>query len=505
MTTADQHQCEWKELAVAYRAELNAMRERQAEQDEKLVQLQHQHEVLIRQHFGKRSEKMDTPKDELRKRGDIAKQTPEERKEARAKGRAWKDELEREDVREPMPAAMAPCEQCCTVPSHPMPDRDSYSYELKPARIVCRRHLQGKLRCDCGCTIVTAPAQQRLYDRCQYGPELAAHLIVSKCADAIAIERVAKQLARLGVPVAGSTLGSLFHKCAELMSPLYDRLCEVVAQEPIVQADETRIKVLEKGKTRQAWIWTFNAGDLVVYRYSASRSGETPVQVLGSTTGTLVVDGYTGYNQVTTPQGRIRAGCLAHLRRKLFDALKYAPDFQVGLDLILDVYKVEHEALAAGIVRSPDHGKLRNTRSREAMDKLHSWLEEKQPKHLASSPAGQALAYGIGQWPHLQVFLGLPGVPVDNNKSERLLLVIARGRASYLFVGHDAGGQNLAILMSLVATAEASGKKPADYIADVLIRIQTHPASRIDELLPQNWLPPDLPDKVPAAQPKTAS
>jgi transposase len=254
--------------------------------------------------------------------------------------------------------------------------------------------------------------------------QVAAHLIVSKCADAIAIERVAKQLARLGVPVAASTLASLFHKCAELLTPLYDRLCKVVAAVPIVQADETHIKVLEKVKTRQAWIWTFNAEELVVYRFSASRSGETPVQVLGSSTGTLVVDGYTGYNQVTTPQGRTRCGCLAHLRRKLFDALKYAPDFQVGLNLILDVYKVEHEALAAGIVRTPAHGQLRNTRSREAMAKLHAGLQENQPKHLASSPAGQAIAYGIGQWPHLEVFLGLPGVPVDNNKSERLLRVI---------------------------------------------------------------------------------
>jgi transposase len=31
---------------------------------------------------------------------------------------------------------------------------------------------------------------------------------------------------------------------------------------------------------------------------------------------------------------------------------------------------------------------------------------------------------------------------------------------------------------------------PVDYIADVLLRVQSHPASRIDEPLPQNWSPP---------------
>jgi len=53
-----------------------------------------------------------------------------------------------------------------------------------------------------------------------------------------AIERFAKQLARLGVPVAASTLGSLFHRCAELLTPLYDRLLALIAAQAVVQADE---------------------------------------------------------------------------------------------------------------------------------------------------------------------------------------------------------------------------------------------------------------------------
>ena len=35
---------------------------------------------------------------------------------------------------------------------------------------------------------------------------------------------------------------------------------------------------------------------------------------------TLLVDAYTGYNKVTISEGRTRAGCLAHARRKLFEA-----------------------------------------------------------------------------------------------------------------------------------------------------------------------------------------
>ena len=44
-----------------------------------------------------------------------------------------------------------------------------------------------------------------------------------------------------------------------------------------------------------------------------------------------------------------------------------------------------------------------------------------------------------------------------------------------------------ALLYSLVATCEAVGVNPQAYLADVLMRVQSHPHSRIDELLPQSW------------------
>jgi transposase len=63
-------------------------------------------------------------------------------------------------------------------------------------------------------------------------------------------------------------------------------------------------------------------------------------------------------------------------------------------------------------------------------------------------------------------------------------------------VGSDDAGDNLAGLYSLVATCEANGINPTEYLADVLIRVHEHPNSRIDELLPQNWKGPPLPNPV---------
>ena len=43
------------------------------------------------------------------------------------------------------------------------------------------------------------------------------------------------------------------------------------------------------------------------------------------------------------------------------------------------------------------------------------------------------------------------------------------------------------MLASLLATCVLHEVNPQDYLADILLRVQTHPASRINELLPQRW------------------
>jgi transposase len=62
-------------------------------------------------------------------------------------------------------------------------------------------------------------------------------------------------------------------------------------------------------------------------------------------------------------------------------------------------------------------------------------------------------------------------------------------RKKFLFIGSDEAGENLAGLYSLIATCEVNGVNPVAYLADVLLRVQTHPASRMDELLPHRWKP----------------
>jgi len=130
-----------------------------------------------------------------------------------------------------------------------------------------------------------------------------------------------------------STLTDLFHLSASVLLPLSRHLLQCIAAAEVVWADETPLRVLDVKKTRLGYLWTFltqnERGEwLIGYRFNMGRGGKTPLDVLGGTTGALVVDGYTGYNPVTLPDGRTRVGCWAHARRPgaVYFALWLAPD-----------------------------------------------------------------------------------------------------------------------------------------------------------------------------------
>jgi transposase len=473
----EDHRCEWRDRAEAL--------------ETRVAQLEASFAKLQRHTFGKRSEKMPTVAEELRRTG-VTAPDPEAALAKRRANAEKKKALPTREILHKVPEEKKVCPKCGGHDFAPLGrGKVTVVYEYIPARFERQLHIQEKLRCKCGETILTAEGAPKAYDKAGYGTGLLAHLAVAKCADSIPIYRTAKQYRRHGVLVRRSTLNDLFHRTAEETAPLSRRLLELVAQKEIVQADETTLRVLDEGKTRTAWLWTFigkeGEQELIGYCYSPSRSGETPVEVLGGTKGFLISDGYTGYNKVTAPEGRERVGCIAHLRRRFFDALSSAPEARRALDLILEVYKVEQIASDQGITGTPKHLALRQEKSRKTMQDLRAWLEVEQPKHLPRGPLGEAIGYALNQWRPLTRFLDDARLPVDNNVSERALRPAALGRKNYLFVGHDRAGQNIAGLYSLIATCEENGVNPYEYLVDVLPRLAAHPVSRIDELLPHRW------------------
>jgi len=64
---------------------------------------------------------------------------------------------------------------------------------------------------------------------------------------------------------------------------------------------------------------------------------------------------------------------------------------------------------------------------------------------------------------------------------------MALGRSNWLFAGSLRAGQRAANIMSLIQSAKLNGHDPYRYLKDVLGRLPTQRASRLEELLPHRW------------------
>ena len=96
------------------------------------------------------------------------------------------------------------------------------------------------------------------------------------------------------------------------------------------------------------------------------------------------------------------------------------------------------------------------------------------------------MRYLLNQREPLSLFLKDAKVPLHNNLSERALRIIALLRKNALFVGSDESGQNLAMLMSMMATCRMHDIDPERWLADVLIQVSER-GSTVEDLLPWNW------------------
>ena len=179
----------------------------------------------------------------------------------------------------------------------------------------------------------------------------------------------------------------------------------------------------------------------------------------------------------------------AHLRRKVIDAEKAAPEIaQEAIVLVRALYAVEKQGRNASV---EERLGLRQEQSAPVVTELHEkffdWKEQLLPKH----PMAEAIQYALGHWEELNVFLSDGAVPIDNNVSEREMKRVVLNRKNSLFVGNARGGRTAAILASLTSTCRRHDVDPQIYLTQLLINL---PLIRIADL--RDWLP----DRWNAAQ-----
>jgi hypothetical protein len=175
---------------------------------------------------------------------------------------------------------------------------------------------------------------------------------------------------------------------------------------------------------------------------------------------------------------------------------------------------VAHLKLLIAKLRREQYGQS-SERGRKLIDQLELQFEELEAEAAESAIAAEPMPTGtvVGSFirrrpvwaplpahlPRERVVIPAPcSCPAYGGKLAKLgeditetLEVVPRQwkviQKAWLFAGSDRGGERAAAMFTLIETAELNDVDPQAWLADVLRRINDHPASRLTELLPWNW------------------
>jgi transposase len=166
----------------------------------------------------------------------------------------------------------------------------------------------------------------------QYGPGVHARAALAVCEHHLPVARGARLMAAYtGVNVSGGFMAGIRGKAAARLGPFMDRVRELLQQAGVLYADETPARAA--GGLRYVHI---ACTEFLTALHTGDRTKEAidAGGVLVGYTGTIVRDGYAGYEHLT---GAVHAWCGAHGLRDLAGLYRFDPDGQVWARSMADV------------------------------------------------------------------------------------------------------------------------------------------------------------------------
>jgi transposase len=508
-----------KDIEILQQMVLNLLTEN--EKQSRLVEkMQHQLEQLLRARFGQKADRIDPNQlalfaaevlDQQREQDEApvvesAQEPATMDRNRNGHGRnALPESLPRKRVEHAIDPDLLACPKCGGRHCRKIGEEVSEQLDYVPASLLVIEHARAKYACmDCEESVFCADSPMQPIEKGLPGPGLLSHVIVSKYADHLPLNRQESIFGRHGVEIPRSTQCDWMKASADLLAPLYELMKTRVLSSHVIRTDDTTVPVLdrEKTKTRIGRIWDY-LGDrenpYTVFDYTPSRKRDGPVSFLGDYKGYLQADAYGGYDGIYAPGAIIEVACWAHARRKFVDAQKSDAKRAIAATAyVKKLYDVEREAKGEIEKRrlegDPPYNEecdlrraLRREKSKPLLDAFKQWLDAQAQSALPKSPIGQAIAYTLSNWAALNRYVQDGALDIDNNAAERALRAIAIGRKNWMFAGSDRGGKTAAVLYSFTQTCKSLLIDPFAYLRDILARISAHPMARLEELLPDQW------------------
>ena len=251
--------------------------------------------------------------------------------------------------------------------------RQVFEVSPPPPPAVIEYQVSAKACPACG-EISTGLAPDGVTGRVQYGPLVHAKAALATCAHYLPVARAASLVARLtGVNVSAGFVAGVRGKAAARLGPFMDRVRQLLASVPVLYADETPARAA--GKLHYVHV---ACTEFLTAMHTGDRTKEAidAGGVLPGYAGTIVRDGYKGYEHLTDA---LHAWCGAHGLRDLAGLYRFDPDGQIWArsmaDLLIDANAQAAAARAAGQARLTD----------EQLARIRSWYRGAVAKGLADN------------------------------------------------------------------------------------------------------------------------
>jgi len=493
-------------------AQLSAREAQLASRDEelkrkqlKIDQLTYEMALIKRWRYARRSEQLDAAQRSLLDESidadleaisleiEALKETPSSTPKAQPRRLKLPAQLPRREIRHEPEGT-----QCsCGCELERIGEDVSEKLDYTPGVFEVERHIRGKWVCRACERLIQAPLPAHVIDKGIPTAGLLAQVLIAKYLDHAPLYRQESIFARAGLALPRSTLAQWVGACGVRLQPLADALRALLLTRAVLHADETPVPMLKPGlgRTHRAYLWSYSSSEYnelaaVVYDFAESRSGLHVREFLGAWSGKLVCDDYSGYKALFD-RGVLEIGCMAHARRKFHDLYaNHRSDIaSEALRLFGELYEIEHLAREQKL-DAEGRLQLRQQRAKPLAETLRQWLVRQKNQVPDGTATAKAIEYSLGRWAALIRYLEDGDLPIDNNHIENRIRPIALGRSNWLFAGSLRAGQRAAVIMSLIQSAKLNGHDPYLYLKDILERLPTHPASRLEELLPHRWQHP---------------
>ncbi len=351
----------------------------------------------------------------------------------------------------------------------------------------------------CGCAaerVSIAPLPPRLVPQSKLGLGLAVYLLLSRFDDHVAyytLERIFRE--RHGVSIPRQQMVQWVEQIAFLLLAIYQGIWDELQATGYLQVDETPVKVLDpevKGKAATGYLWFYShpQGD-VFLEFCGGRGRAGPEKRLADFQGTIQTDAYGVYDSLRRqrPTELKRLGCLAHIRRKWYQAAEESCAEAIWfIGQIRQLYRIEDEARA---LASQPRQALRRQKAPalwRAM-KQRALALAANPRFLPQSSLGKAVNYFLKEYTAVVGYLRDGRFEIDNNLVENDVRPSVVGRKRWLFIGHPDAGWRSAVIYTIIQSCRRRRINPQEYLTDVLGRLPTMKNHEVKHVLPSRWQP----------------